>query len=136
MPPEFRYADISMVIADYVATAAEASGCVITYTPSPDDADWKTVPDSTALELYRITQEAVNNALKHAAATKIDVSLGMAADGVTLTVTDNGNAQRQGGRGGIGRRTMKQRADAINATLDIRQDDTGTTVSVKARISK
>lgn len=136
MPSEFRFADISMVLDDYLADAADASGCGMTFTPRPAEADWKAVPDATALELYRITQEAVSNAVKHSGATRIDVALELSLDAVTLTVTDNGREHRRGGRGGIGRRTMRQRADAISGTLSVKQDVTGTTLTVRAGINR
>lgn len=49
----------------------------------------------TGLEIYRITREALANAMKHAAATKITVRLQYPAtcgEPLTLTITDNGQA--------------------------------------------
>jgi PAS domain S-box-containing protein len=43
-----------------------------------------------ARNLYRIAQEAANNALKHGGATKIRISLKQSKAGVHLTITDNG----------------------------------------------
>lgn len=130
MPPEFKYADICMVIYDYVASTAEASARRITFTAIPDDADWSTVPDATALELYRITQEAVGNAVKHSGATDIGVELNMTQDTLTLTITDNGSQGSQQGGSGIGRRTMKQRAEAAGGKLTVNRHAGGTTLNV------
>src|SRR4051812_44603881 len=47
-------------------------------------------PAATAGQLYRIAQEAVNNALKHARANRITVGLGRVAGRIELSVTDNG----------------------------------------------
>lgn len=43
MPPEFSYADISMVLDDYLCQAAGAGQCEITYEAVPEDAGWPTL---------------------------------------------------------------------------------------------
>lgn len=116
MPPEFNYADIRLVLEDYLMRTAEASGIDISFDATPDGADWSRLADTTALELYRITQEAVNNAVKHSGATEIEVTLDDSDGTLTLAITDNGTyAGAQGA--GIGRRTMKQRAEAAGGRL-------------------
>lgn len=127
MPPEFSYADISMVLDDYLCQAAEAGRCEITYKATPEGADWSRVDDSTALEIYRIAQEAVANAMKHSGATRIDVRLAVQGKGLELTVTDNGQPSKRASAG-IGRRTMRQRAAAVNGHLDTWSSDGHTTV--------
>ena len=122
MPPEFSYADISLVLEDYVARTAEVSGCDITFAAEPADADWGGVADAVALELYRITQEALANALKHSGAGRISVALGLDGGVLTLAVADDGNAGGKPGAG-IGRRTMKQRADSVGGKLAFERAD-------------
>lgn len=129
MPPEFNYADICIVIDDYLLRTGEASGCEVSFTATPDDADWAAVPDATALEMYRIMQEAVANAVKHSGATSIDVTLDMQENSLSLTVTDNGTpAERHGA--GIGKRTMRQRAEAVGGHLTVERKDGKTIVQV------
>lgn len=127
MPPEFNYADICMVIDDYLQRAGEAAGCVVSFTATPVGADWDAIPDATALEMYRIVQEAVANAMKHSGATEVDVCLDMPRDGLTLTVTDNGTPDGRPGTG-IGRRTMRQRAEAAGGRLTMERKDGKTIV--------
>lgn len=127
MPPEFNYADICMVIDDYLQRAGEAAGCVVSFTATPVGADWDAIPDATALEMYRIVQEAVGNAMKHSGATEVDVCLDMPRDGLTLTVTDNGTPDGRPGTG-IGRRTMRQRAEAAGGRLTMERKDGKTIV--------
>jgi PAS domain S-box-containing protein len=83
-----------------------------------------------ATDFYRIAQEAVVNAAKHAEATKIDVELGSGPDGLTLCVTDDGSGLTSGLhlRGGMGLQIMRHRASIIGASLDIRARDGGGTV--------
>src|SRR5262245_58265443 len=80
------------------------------------------VPDTHApTHLYRIAQEAVNNALKHSKAKEICVSLTNGKDRLTLTVSDNGQggARTLSNGTGMGLRVMKYRADLIGASLEV-----------------
>ena len=78
--------------------------------------------DSVNLDhLFRLAQEAVTNALKHAEATLIQVTLDIQAALVTLSVVDDGiglplqpiSSDR------LGLRLMRYRADMIHAKLTI-----------------
>jgi len=80
------------------------------------------VPNThAATHLFRIAQEAVNNALKHSRAKEIRVSLVNCEDRLTLTVSDNGRgaAHISANGTGIGLRVMKYRADLIGASLEV-----------------
>lgn len=84
-----------------------------------------------AIHLYRIAQEAVNNAIKHGRAT--DIAIGFDTEnGITsLTIRDNGLGFRKAHSDmkGMGISTMKYRANMIGATIDIQSGKNGTTVS-------
>ncbi|SBV98705.1 Diverse 7TM receptor transmembrane region [uncultured Alphaproteobacteria bacterium] len=87
-------------------------------------------PHATAL--YRIAQEALSNAMKHAQASHVRVSLTCAGDGrVELIVQDDGIgriAADQGHGGGLGLRIMAHRANVIEADLSIADAPGGGTV--------
>ncbi len=88
--------------------------------------------NTLATHLYYIVQEAVNNAVKHAAATAITISLTREESYIHLRITDNGRGigERQGGVG-IGMQLMKYRVLAIGAFLEITSAvDAGTTIHV------
>jgi two-component system, NarL family, sensor histidine kinase NreB len=71
--------------------------------------------------LYRIAQEAVHNAVKHARAAEIVIALTQNRGTLRLEVSDNGQGlpkTPKPGRG-IGLEVMKQRANAIGADLEI-----------------
>jgi two-component system, NarL family, sensor histidine kinase UhpB len=74
-----------------------------------------------ATNLYRIAQEAVNNALKHGKAAKIEIALTEKNDSVELSIKNNGApipaAPRQDS--GMGLNVMRYRADMIGARLAI-----------------
>ena len=75
------------------------------------------------LVLYRVAQEALTNVARHAAATRVELSLGLTVDGLVLRISDNG----EGGvlREGAGIRGMRERALLIDAdlTVDSRRGD-------------
>jgi PAS domain S-box-containing protein len=85
-----------------------------------------------ATHLYRIVQEAINNAIKHGKAKHILISLKPAGDRFALTVTDDGlgfsNETKKSG--GMGLHIMKYRAGVMNAALEVGSgvDGAGTTV--------
>ncbi len=75
-----------------------------------------------ATNLYRIAQEAVNNALKHGNAGRIDITLTGRADEVALSVENNGRAlppESKRPSGGLGLSVMRYRADMMGASLSI-----------------
>jgi signal transduction histidine kinase len=83
----------------------------------------------TATHLYRIAQEAVNNALKHSRGKRIEISLLERNGVITLKVFDNGNGidkKRENGPG-MGLRIMSYRAELIGAALSIGQANGGGT---------
>jgi PAS domain S-box-containing protein len=72
--------------------------------------------------LYRIAQEAVQNSLKHARATTIEIELRARVGALSLTIDDDGvGLPSSGSRAtGLGMRTMQFRASAIGGRLAIR----------------
>jgi PAS domain S-box-containing protein len=87
------------------------------------------VPDhAVASELFRIAQEAVNNAVRHAHASSIALKLIKETEGVVLTVTNDGKPFPKRPRNGMGLKTMQFRAGHIGATLTIRAGSEGGTI--------
>jgi len=92
---------------------------------------------ATAGHLFRIAQEAVANAVKHAKTDSIRVDLRSDALGISLSVTDNGAGMPKeiDTTRGLGLRIMRYRAEVIGATLDIARAPGGGTV-VRAVLSE
>ena len=82
--------------------------------------------------LYRIAQEALNNALKHSRARHISIGLGTVNQEVTLTVKDDGVGfpHTFQPRRGMGLSIMNYRAKMIGASLDIRRAADGGTIVI------
>jgi len=102
----------------HVACAAECAG--------PDPVS----NAATATHLYRIAQEAVYNAVKHAKPSRILIRLEATASTGRLSVVDDGCGipQRQRPGSGIGLDVMRYRANMIGAQLDVRPAPSGGTI--------
>ncbi|MBI3880079.1 MAG: PAS domain S-box protein [Verrucomicrobia bacterium] len=83
-----------------------------------------------ATHLFRIAQEAVSNAVKHAQASWILIHLAIADGRIHVRVTDNGIglSATSAGNAGMGLHTMNYRAAAIGGSLDISPAPGGGTV--------
>jgi signal transduction histidine kinase len=89
--------------------------------------------EEVKLQLYRIAQEAIRNALAHARPSRLTIALGERAAGVVLAVSDDGagfdveTARRR--HEAFGLHSMQYRARAIGADLEVRaHPGEGTTV--------
>jgi two-component system, NarL family, sensor histidine kinase UhpB len=87
------------------------------------------------LAVYRVAQEALTNAARHARCTAVEVSLVPAGADVHLRVADNGIGM-DGSFPGGGLRGMRERAVSIGATLDTRpRADGGVEVSLRVPVA-
>lgn len=98
------------------------------------------LPSKLEDELLRIGQEAVTNAVRHAAATMIDVEVAFDPKRVRLTVADNGCGFDAGSKaaeanGHFGLRGMRERAQNVGAEFQVTtMVGKGTTVSVEVPV--
>jgi signal transduction histidine kinase len=105
-------------------TAQTGIGCCF---ESPAD-DALGLSEVQCREMFRIAQEAVTNALKHAACSRIDVALKIDAGTVQLSVSDDGvGIDLAGMVEGLGMRTMRYRAARIGTTVSVGPGETGGT---------
>ena len=79
------------------------------------------LPAGVDLSAYRIVQEALTNTLRHAHATRAEVTVRYAADAVAIEVTDDGGGgapdpEAGGGHGLVG---MRERAALVGGTIEI-----------------
>ncbi len=93
------------------------------------------LPLESETMLYRIAQEALNNASKHAQASYVEVLLERRGEQVVLIVADNGTgfdanqAINEDTRNGMGLISMRERAAFVGGTLEIEsQPGEGTTI--------
>jgi len=84
-----------------------------TYREEESEAELKLV-------IYRIIQEQLNNILKHAAASEIEIELKKETDNLTVSIKDNGKGfDTSVNSKGIGLQNIKHRADLFNGIVQI-----------------
>ena len=97
------------------------------------------IPGPVEDGLYRITQEALNNSLKHASAASVVVRIHMEGGQVILEVADDGQGFDFASglrKNGLGLISMQERADMMDGTLTVRTEQgQGTMVSIAVNIS-
>jgi signal transduction histidine kinase len=101
------------------------------------DLDAVELPPHVEVALYRIVQEAFQNVVKHAGATRVDLRLGRDDEGVRLVVADDGRGFDEhlpgatGNRHSYGLLGIQERAELIGARVTVESGpDRGTTVEV------
>jgi PAS domain S-box-containing protein len=111
-------------ITELAATGGHASVSFEAIENSP-----LALPHESREQLHRITQEAVNNALKHSGADNIEVTIQVDPALVRIEVVDNGRGFRESGETetGLGIDGMRQRAATIGARLWIEARSRGGT---------
>ncbi len=75
--------------------------------------------DEVELAIYRIAQEGLTNAVRHAGATTIRIGVRLNEDDLALHITDDGHAPPGAPADGAGLRGMRERALMIGALLSI-----------------
>jgi signal transduction histidine kinase len=81
------------------------------------------VPQEIATCLYRVAQESLNNVIRHAQASRVDVELSRSRSGLTVMIMDDGvgfdSEQFPNARYGLGLLSMKERVALVHGTLQI-----------------
>ncbi len=95
----------------------------------------RTIPNEVSLCLFRVMQEALQNAVKHSGVKEFTVDLHRASDAIELTVTDNGRGfeEQDAFTGeGIGLISMRERLQLVHGELSIRSHrKVGTTIHAR-----
>lgn len=94
------------------------------------------IDQTTAVNIYRIIQELINNTLKHAAARHAIVQISKKDGVISITVEDDGKGfdpQTLKGARGIGWTNIQSRIDYLKGTIDI-QSEPGKGVSVHVEV--
>ncbi|MBN8866790.1 MAG: sensor histidine kinase [Solirubrobacterales bacterium] len=88
------------------------------------------------LVLYRVSQEAIGNAVRHSGATRIDVRLGRTGDRFELVVTDDGSGFTfDQATSGLGLGGMRERAILVGGEIEIEsRPDHGTMVRLSVPV--
>lgn len=104
--------------------------CTVTVT-----GEYHELTADMELLLFRIGQEALQNALKHAQAKSLCISLHYGETNITMRIADDGKGidPNAANKTSLGMTSMRQRATMLGGTLNVRSSkDNGTEVCVEA----
>jgi PAS domain S-box-containing protein len=104
--------------------------------------DFGRLPAEMETAAFRITQECLTNAHRHASSARVTVKLSRTADAVSLRIVDEGIGMseskidqiKMGKTSGVGLRGMRERIRQLKGTLDISSSDKGTIIQVQLPI--
>lgn len=118
-PVNLRRLGLGGALQELAETTAHGFG--IEFPVEVDETAAK-LPEHAALHFYRIAQEATNNAIRHAKATRISISLRSDGDAVELCIQDNGPGlpSPPATAAGMGLSIMAYRASLLGAMIEYR----------------
>jgi signal transduction histidine kinase len=80
----------------------------------------KGLPKEHELALYRITQEIINNVLKHSGANKVSLQVGQRDDKIIVMIEDNGKGfEVNAHRNGYGLKNLEARTQLLHGNIEI-----------------
>jgi signal transduction histidine kinase len=85
------------------------------------------LPAAVEVAAYRITQEALNNVVRHSGARHCRLALTVAGGGLRLEVCDDGSGIPAGAPAGIGLSSMRERAEELGGRLELESAEGGGT---------
>ncbi|WP_428655703.1 histidine kinase [Runella sp.] len=123
MPTVLNDFGIDLALKQLVDSTARSTNTQMTFSSNLKE---KRLDRNVEIGLYRIAQEAINNAVKHAEATQITLDVSLSNKKVLLRVTDNGKGFTTAGKKSPasdsqsnGLRNLHERAHLLDGTLKI-----------------
>lgn len=131
-PPELDRLGLTEAIRAMVDRVAESSG--LEFNDQIDDVDGVLSADQE-IAVFRILQEALNNAVKHSGAKGVRLEIKQSDSCVEVAVSDDGHGfDPLTVKSGVGFRSLRERADLAGGVLDI-QSQSGQGTTVRLRVS-
>jgi len=126
-------AGLETTLAWYLPTVERQTGIAISYEKSGEAFP---LSSAAAVHVYRIVQEALNNATRHSGSKQTWVRLRFLADSLDLEVEDRGTGfAAVNVRQGIGLVAMRERAQLVNGSIEFLHPASGGTL-VRLRVPR
>lgn len=136
MPDVLLQYSLQDALARYAASINNAEKIEITFHYLVADVQ---IPKSVELMLYRITQELIQNVIKHAQATVVAVQISLQDNELNLTVEDNGHGfdVNEYKNSGFGLQNLIYRIESLQGKVQLfSEQKNGTTVHIIFNYSK
>ncbi|MFS4493174.1 histidine kinase [Maribacter sp. 2308TA10-17] len=131
MPETLLKYGLKAAVEDYCSTLGDKETNITLQFYNTENV----VDRNELLTLYRIIQELINNAIKHAKATEILVQCMVSDDKIDVTIEDDGkgfNLEDTGKNMGVGLTSLQNRVDYLNGIMDIRSEiNEGTSINIQ-----
>lgn len=135
MPEALVKFGLREAVRDFCNSIQSASAVKIIYQPV---GEFQQLNNTAEVFTYRIIQELVNNAIKHASATQIIVQLSANENKIGIAVEDDGKGFDVNGLSnskGAGMDNIKYRVQYFNGTIDtVTSEGNGTSVNVELQV--
>lgn len=86
--------------------------------------------------LFRIIQESLQNAIKHAEAKNISIEIETNAENIIIYISDDGKGFKQSANKGLGIRNMKHRAKLLGGNVTWTAPEKGTLITIRLPVKK
>lgn len=126
---------LSVAITQMVTEFEQRTGIGVN---ANNTADNLTLPDLETRALFRITQEALSNVERHAAATIVTMTLSFENARVRLVISDNGrgfNVNKLNQASGIGLRNIRERIEHLGGCLNLSSEPGCTTLIISLPVN-
>ncbi len=124
-PVTLEEAGLESTVDWYLPVVERQNGIVIHYSKMGNAFP---VESRAGIHVYRVLQEAVNNATRHSGTKEIWVRLRFLEDSLELDVEDHGDGLHSNGKRGIGLVAMRERAELVNGKLQFLHPQGGGTL--------
>ncbi len=118
-PKKFNENAFTTLVSQYIKNIEKDNKTNITFSPHPEK-EVNAIAEKLKVELYKIIQELLTNAFKHAKASHIDIHLNKLDNTLKLLFEDDGiGFNVQNSKKGIGLNNIKNRLDTLSGTMNI-----------------
>lgn len=132
-PPALEAEGLAATVRKHLDVVGRAHGLAVEVSPGGE----RPLPSEVERELFRIVQEAVTNAVRHAHASSIAVTIDVGTDAATVVIRDDGVGFDPGARlirsRRLGLTSMRERAHALGGRLVI-ESAPGAGTEVRAEV--
>ena len=135
MPEALVKFGLDTALRDFCNDIHQSGALKITYQSS--GLEGAVIDQTTAITIYRVVQELVNNTIKHAGATSAIVQAEQREGNITLTIEDDGKGFDtvilQHSKG-IGWSNIQSRVEFLKGKLDVKSSENGTSVLIELKV--
>jgi len=135
VPPSLKNFSLVEAVSNYCENMDSIHKPEISFQTIGDAID---LNKKVEVNIFRIIQELVTNATKHAQASAIDVQISHQNNSILVTVEDNGKGydSEVEAHSGIGLENIKSRVEYLNANLEVVTSENGTSNTLEIDVDK